>query len=374
MTQVSEMTNLLGMTRTELAGFFTALGEKPFRATQVMKWIHHHGLEDFAAMTDISKPLRAKLSELAAIRGPEVVMVQEAQDGTHKWLLRLADGNCIETVYIPEPDRTTLCISTQVGCALDCAFCSTARQGFSRNLSAAEIIGQLWQVSRHLRPADSRDRAVSNVVLMGMGEPLLNFNNSVAAMEVMLDDLGYGLSRRRVTVSTSGVVPALDRLKARLPVSLAVSLHAPDDELRDQLVPLNRKYPLAALLGACRRYVAAQDMRMRVTFEYVMLDGVNDSDRHARALGKCLQGIPSKINLIPFNPFPGSGFARSSEERLERFRELLYRQGYTTLTRRPRGEDIDAACGQLVGQVQNRRPANQQRVWPVVPAVHDEAV
>ncbi len=350
----TQKVNLLGLTQAQLLEYFAGIGERPFRAKQVMKWIHHHGLDDFEGMTDISKALRARLNETAEIRGPKVQAVQTAKDGTRKWLLQLADGNGIETVYIPEADRNTLCVSTQVGCALDCAFCSTARQGFNRNLTAAEIIGQLWQVSRQLSSPAPGERVVSNVVLMGMGEPLLNFDNSLAAIEIMLDDLGYGLSRRRVTLSTAGVVPAMDRLKDRLPVALAVSLHAPDNALRDRLVPLNRKYPLDELMAACRRYLAGQDIRMRITFEYVMLADVNDSDSHARALGRLLQGIPSKINLIPFNPFPGAGFARSPAERIEQFAGLLFRQGYIAITRRPRGEDIDAACGQLVGKVRDR--------------------
>ncbi|OOG22747.1 23S rRNA (adenine(2503)-C(2))-methyltransferase, partial [Thioalkalivibrio denitrificans] len=301
---------------------------KPFRAVQVMKWIHQHGVSDFAAMTDLSRALRQRLGEHAEVRAPEVVLDQAGSDGTHKWLLRLEDGNCIETVFIPERDRATLCISSQVGCALDCTFCSTARQGFNRNLTSAEIIGQLWLANRRLAPPRAPDgkapqRAVSNVVLMGMGEPLLNFDAVVDAMRLMLDDNAYGLSKRRVTLSTSGIVPAMDRLKETLDVALAVSLHAPNDALRDQLVPINRKYPIAELLGACRRYVREERHHQRITFEYVMLDGVNDTPAHARELIRLLRDVPCKVNLIPFNPFPETRYRRSSEAALRRFQDML---------------------------------------------------
>jgi len=359
---LSDKTNLLGMTREGLQSFFADLGEKPFRASQVMKWIHHHGVTDFAEMTDLSKALRQRLADGAEVTTPEVALDQDSSDGTRKWVLRLADGNCIETVFIPEADRGTLCVSSQVGCALDCTFCSTARQGFNRNLTAAEIVAQVWHAKHALQPEPGKSRVVTNVVLMGMGEPLLNLDNVVDAMRIVLDDLGYGLGRRRVTLSTSGVVPALDRLRDRLHVSLAVSLHAPDDALRDQLVPLNRKHPIDELLAACRRYLDAQTSKQRVTFEYVLLDGVNDSDAHARALARLLQGIPSKINLIPFNPFPGTRYRRSPDERVDRFRDILWRAGYTTVTRRTRGDEIDAACGQLVGQVKDRSRRQQRFV------------
>ncbi|WP_018231441.1 bifunctional tRNA (adenosine(37)-C2)-methyltransferase TrmG/ribosomal RNA large subunit methyltransferase RlmN [Thioalkalivibrio thiocyanodenitrificans] len=355
----SAKSNLLGMTRQQLEGFFADMGEKPFRAVQVMKWIHQHGVADFAAMTDLSKTLRERLALMAEVRAPDVVYDQGASDGTHKWLLRLDDGNCIETVFIPEKDRGTLCISSQVGCALDCTFCSTARQGFNRNLTRAEIIGQLWLANRRLTPAPAADgrtppRVVSNVVLMGMGEPLLNFDAVVDAMRLMLDDNAYGLSKRRVTLSTSGIVPAMDRLKKTLDVALAVSLHAPNDALRDQLVPINRKYPVAELLAACRRYVREERHHQRITFEYVMLEGVNDSPAHARELIRLLRDVPCKVNLIPFNPFPETRYSRSSDAAIARFQDMLAQAGYTTITRRTRGDDIDAACGQLVGKVADR--------------------
>ncbi|MCG5499793.1 23S rRNA (adenine(2503)-C(2))-methyltransferase RlmN [Ectothiorhodospira lacustris] len=351
----STKTNLMGMTREELAGFFVAHGEKPFRAVQVLKWIHQRGITDFAAMTDLTKGLRIWLSEHAEVSAPEIVMTQAARDGTHKWLLRLDDGNCIETVFIPEEGRGTLCVSSQVGCALDCTFCSTARQGFNRNLTAAEIIGQLHAARRHLQPEEGQSRVVSNVVLMGMGEPLLNFEPVVAAMSLMLEDNAYGLSKRRVTISTAGVVPALDRLRETgLQVALALSLHAPNDPLRDQLVPLNRKYPIAEVLAACRRYVGKGGHHSRVTVEYVLLDGVNDSQAQARELAVLLQDVPCKINLIPFNPFPESRYRRSTGAAIDKFRDILVQAGYTTITRRPRGDDIDAACGQLVGRVEDR--------------------
>lgn len=347
-----EKQNLLGLDRQAMEAWFQGLGEKPFHARQVLKWIHKHGVTEFDAMTDLSKALRAKLQESAEVRVPEIVCDQLSKDGTRKWLLELHCGNRIETVYIPETDRGTLCVSSQVGCSLDCSFCSTARQGFNRNLDVAEIIGQLWVALKTL----PENQPITNVVLMGMGEPLTNFDNVVAATNIMLDDLAYCLSKYRVTVSTAGIVPAMDRLHKVSDVSLAVSLHATTDELRDELVPINQKYPIAELLAACKRFVA-NDKRRRVTFEYVMLDGVNDSDKQARQLVKLMQGVPAKINLIPFNPFPGAGYGRSPQERIDRFREILSAAGLTTVTRKTRGEDIDAACGQLVGRVQNRRRA-----------------
>ena len=348
-------TNLLGLPHAALVEYFNALGEKPFRAVQIMRWVYQRGVTDFAEMTDLSVALRERLSEIAEVRAPEVITEQHSDDGTRKWLLRMDAGNAIETVYIPEDERGTLCISSQVGCALDCAFCSTAQQGFNRNLTAAEIIGQLFLAARELGHKRAEDqRAITNVVFMGMGEPLTNFDNVVAAIQVMLDDNAYGLSKRRVTLSTAGVVPALRRLATVADVALAVSLHAPNDALRDQLVPINKKYPIAELLDACRAYVAQQPHQMHVTWEYVMLDGVNDSDEHAYQLGRLLHGIPSKINLIPFNPFPQTRFKRSPQARINRFRDLMMAQGYTAITRRPRGEDIDAACGQLAGRVQDK--------------------
>ena len=346
--------NLLDFGPRELTTWFQGRGEPAFRAQQVFKWMHQQGLADFGAMTNISKALRAQLAETAEVRGPEIVMEQPSSDGTRKWLLRLDDGQCIEAVFIPESDRGTLCISSQVGCALDCTFCSTARQGFSRNLSIAEIVGQLWVTEHRLRQETGRERVLSNVVLMGMGEPLLNYDNVVAALETMLDDNAYGLSKRRVTLSTSGVVPALDRLGKQVDVALAVSLHAPTDELRDKLVPLNRKYPIAELMAACKRYLDNKAQRERVTFEYVMLDGVNDSLQHAYQLVKLLRGIPSKVNLIPFNPFPETRYKRSSQQAIDRFRDILYGKGINTITRKTRGDDIDAACGQLAGKVKDR--------------------
>lgn len=355
--------NLLGLDRRALEGFFAGIGEKPFRVTQIMSWLHHYSVDDFDAMSNIGKELRVRLKELAVVEMPAIVHEQTAQDGTRKWLLRLDDGNCIETVFIPEEDRGTLCVSSQVGCALNCTFCSTARQGFNRNLTAAEIIGQLRIANRALGRDPKGERIVTNVVLMGMGEPLLNFDNVVAAMRLMLDDLAYGLSKRRVTLSTAGVVPLLDRLHAACPVSLAVSLHAPNDALRDQLVPLNKKYPIAELLAACRRYVA-DEPRRRVTFEYVMLAGVNDGPEHARQLVKLLHDVPSKVNLIPFNPFPETHYARSDKPTIDRFRDVLIQAGLMTVTRKTRGDDIDAACGQLAGRVRDRTRRTQRRAEP----------
>jgi len=348
-----EKVNLLDFDLPALQTWFVEQGEKPFRATQVMKWIYQFGVDDFEAMSNLGKALREKLAQRAEIRAPEIVSEQHASDGVVKWLLQVGNGNCVETVYIPEQGRGTLCVSSQVGCALDCSFCSTAQQGFNRNLSAAEIIGQLWRANQALQCLPREQRLISNVVMMGMGEPLLNFDNVVTAMNLMIEDNAYGLSKRRVTLSTSGVVPALDRLKVVSDVSLAVSLHAANDALRDQLVPLNRKYPLAELLAACKRYIAGETKR-KVTFEYVMLDGINDSPAQARALVKLLKGIPCKVNLIPFNAFPGSDYRVSKTEALNRFRDILIKAGLITITRKTRGEDIDAACGQLAGKVADR--------------------
>ncbi len=353
-------TNLLNMDLAGLRDFFADLGEKPFRAAQVLQWMHQRGVDDFEAMTDLSKALREKLGALAEIRGPEVAVDQQSEDGTRKWMLRLDDGNCIETVFIPEDDRGTLCVSSQVGCALDCAFCSTAQQGFNRNLKLGEIIGQLWLANRAMNVDSQEGRRITNVVMMGMGEPLLNFDAVVGAMALMRDDLAYGLSKRRVTLSTAGVVPALHRLRDVSDVSLAVSLHAPDDELRNELVPINRKYPIKELLEACHLYVG-DGTRRTVTIEYVMLDGINDSVAQARALTKLLRGIPVKINLIPFNPFPATRYRRSCPEAIEKFRDVLVAAGYTTLTRKTRGDDIDAACGQLVGRVDDRTKRKLRR-------------
>ena len=356
MTDIAR-TNLLDFDRQGLENFFADLGEKPFRARQILQWVYQRNVDDFAEMSDLSKALRARLGEVAEIRLPAVALDQRSDDGSRKWLLQLADGNCIEAVYIPERDRATLCVSSQVGCGLNCSFCSTAQQGFNRNLTTAEIIGQVLVASRLLAAdgisCNENGRAISNVVMMGMGEPLLNFDNVVPAMRLMLDDLAFGLSRRRVTLSTSGVVPELDRLREACDVALAVSLHATDDALRDELVPINRKYPIRELMAACRRYVE-DGSRRRVTFEYVMLDGVNDSDEHARALVKLLRGVPAKVNLIPFNTFPGTRYQRSPAERIARFQQIIVDAGLVTITRRTRGDDIDAACGQLAGQFQDR--------------------
>lgn len=351
--------NLLGLNREKLQAFFTDAGEKPFRAQQVLQWIHQRGVSDFDAMTDLSKDLRTELGNIAEIGTPKVVQEQVAADGTRKWLLQLTDGNCIETVFIPEDERGTLCISSQVGCILNCSFCSTARQGFNRNLEAHEILGQFWVAARALGQKSVNNRVITNIVMMGMGEPLLNFDNVVQAMDVMLDDWAYGLARRRITLSTAGVVPAIDRLRETLPVSLAVSLHAANDDLRNELVPLNKKYPIAQLLDACKRYVA-DDSRARVTFEYIMIDGLNDTPVHAKQLLRCLEAVPAKVNLIPFNAFPGSDYKRSSEAAVNTFREILMRGGIIAVTRKIRGDDIDAACGQLAGRVQDRTRRSQR--------------
>ena len=396
----TEKTNLLGLDRLAMQEYFVALGEKPFRATQVIQWIHQYGVDDFDAMSNLSKPLRARLAETAEIRVPEILEDQTAADGTRKWLLRFDDGNAIETVFIPEGDREgrsrgpargdatperdasaplavtrvpsvgqtshedssddapgryrgTLCVSSQVGCTLNCSFCATGHQGFNRSLGVAEIISQLLVANRAMGRDPKGERLITNVVLMGMGEPLLNYDNVLPAMRLMQDDYAYGLSRRRVTLSTAGVIPMLDRLRAECPVSLAVSLHAPNDVLRDELVPLNKKYPIAQLLEACRRY-CADSPRSRVTFEYVMLDGINDSLAHAHELVKLLQSVPSKVNLIPFNSFPETHYRRTPREAIDLFRDVLVAAGITTITRKTRGDDIDAACGQLAGRVQDR--------------------
>ena len=353
--------NLLDFNADGLAGLCATLGEKPFRARQLERWIHQLGEEDFERMTDLSRGFREKLTGCADVKPPALLSESSAADGTRKWLLSVGNGNAIETVFIPEEDRGTLCVSSQVGCALACSFCSTGKQGWNRDLSVAEIIGQLWWAKRLLGAApdslnpqsSARRRPITNVVMMGMGEPLLNFDNVVMALDLMLDDNAYGLSRRRVTVSTAGIVPGIDRLRDRCPVSLAVSLHAPNDALRDVLVPLNRKYPLRELMAACTRYLDAAP-RDFVTFEYVMLDGVNDRVEHARALAGLTRGVPSKFNLIPFNPFPGAAYRRSRPEAIQRFRDVLMQAGLVATVRKTRGEDIDGACGQLAGQVRAR--------------------
>jgi 23S rRNA (adenine2503-C2)-methyltransferase len=357
MNAADERTNLLGMTRAELEAFVGGFGAKPYRARQLLKWIYRRGEHEFACMTDLARDFRVALAERAVVAVPEIVSARTAADGTCKWLLRMpgAAGSeqVIETVFIPEPGRGTLCISSQIGCALDCAFCATGAQGFNRNLTAAEIIGQVWLANRELGYEPGGDRIVTNVVLMGMGEPLANYRNVLPAMQLMLDDLGYDLSRRRVTLSTSGLVPQIYRLAEDANVALAVSLHAPNDRLRDQLVPINRKHPIAELLAACWHYLERQNGRS-VTFEYTMLDGVNDRPEHARELARLLRGHDAKVNLIPFNTFPGTGFRRSSPEAIRRFRDLLVQGGVMATVRKTRGEDIDAACGQLRGQVLDR--------------------
>lgn len=360
---MQEKTDLLSLDRQGLGDFFESLGEKSFRADQVFKWMYQEFVTDFSEMTNLSKALRTRLAEETGFTLPRIEQTQLASDGTRKWLMRLHDGNGVEVVLIPEEDRATLCISSQVGCSLNCTFCATARQGFNRNLSAGEIVGQVWQAWHQLElekqgvqtyTQEGKDpRPITNIVLMGMGEPLLNYQQVTRAIRIMLDDFGFGLSRRRVTLSTAGVVPAMQRLAKELPVSLAVSLHATTDSLRDELVPLNKKYPIEVLLEACKDYVAGKN-RERVTFEYLMLDGVNDSDAQAHALAGLLKNVPSKVNLIPFNPVENVPYKRSSMRRVNAFREILMQNGIITVTRKTRGDDIDAACGQLVGRVDDR--------------------
>jgi 23S rRNA (adenine2503-C2)-methyltransferase len=352
--------NLLGFDLEGLAAYCESLGEKRFRATQLFRWMHQRGAADFAAMTDLARSLRDKLSGTAVVRALPVASEQASADGTIKWLFDVGGGDAVETVFIPEADRGTLCISSQAGCAVGCRFCSTGHQGFSRNLTSAEIVAQLWFAEHELRrrlKLPASERAISNVVMMGMGEPLQNYGALLPALRVMLDDHGYGLSRRRITVSTSGVVPMIERLGEDCPVALAVSLHAPDDALRDELVPLNRKYAIDELLGACLRYLDAAP-RDFITFEYCMLDGVNDAPEQAHALVRLLRGrVPCKLNLIPFNPFAASGLKRSPVVRIEAFAEVLQAAGIVTTVRKTRGDDIDAACGQLAGEVQDRTRA-----------------
>ena len=345
--------NLLGLDRAGMRAFFSRLGEKPFHAEQVMKWIYHHRITDFGEMTDLGRGLREKLMSAAEVAPPTTLLDRQSMDGTRKWLLGTDSRNAIETVYIPEPTRGTLCVSSQVGCGLNCRFCSTATQGFNRNLDASEIIGQVWMAARALGNVPHQQRRITNVVMMGMGEPLLNFDNVVRAMDVMRDDLGFGLASKRVTLSTAGLVPMIDRLGEVSDVSLAVSLHAPSDELRTELVPLNRKYPISELLAACARY-AARKPRSSITFEYTLMDGVNDHPEHARQLVKLMRRLPAKVNLIPFNPFVGTQFRRSRPEAIAAFQQILMQAGVMAMVRRTRGDDIDAACGQLKGQVLDR--------------------
>ena len=357
MTQAQiEKTNLLGLSVDKLAAFFESLGEKRFRAVQVLKWIHQNGVDDFDQMTNVSKALREKLTEVAEIRAPKVLQQLDSADGTRKWLIEVSGGNAIETVYIPDGDRGTLCVSSQVGCSLDCSFCATGKQGFNRDLTAAEIIGQVWIACKSFGQLQPKGpRKVTNVVMMGMGEPLLNFDNVVDAMNLMMEDNAYGISKRRVTLSTSGVVPALDRLADVTDVSLAISLHAPNDELRNELVPINKKYPIAMLLDSAKRYIESMpDTHRKMTIEYTMMREVNDRPEHAEQLAELLRDVPVKINLIPFNPFELSDYQRVSNNALRRFQQILLDKGFTVTVRTTRGDDIAAACGQLAGSVNDR--------------------
>ncbi len=390
LTPHSSRINLFGLDREQLRAVFADMGEKPYRADQIMQWIYRRGVDSFDAMSNVSKDLRTRMAERFEIRHPELLAEQLSQDGTRKWVLKLDGGNAIETVFIPEGDfesrlervgpkrfkpsvaddaedsspaaggsdkryRGTLCISSQVGCAMDCSFCSTAQQGLNRNLTTAEVIAQVWFAAKTLGGDFQNERVISNVVFMGMGEPLANYNQVTPAIGILQDDFGFGLSKRRVTVSTSGLVPFMDRLRADCDTALAVSLHAPNDELRNQLVPINRKYPIAELMAACRRYTAGKERKMHIVYEYVMLDGVNDQPEHARQLAKLLAGMPAKVNLIPFNPFPEARYKRSKPEVIKRFADILREKHIMTTTRRTRGDDIDAACGQLVGRVQSKQ-------------------
>lgn len=356
-------TNLLNFDLPGLTAHFAQMGEKPFRARQVMRWMHLGGIADFTDMTDLAKSLRHKLLDNAEVKVPDLLIEQKSADGTCKWLLDAGTGNGVETVFIPEDTRGTLCISSQIGCALECMFCSTGRQGFNRNLTTAEIIGQLWWANKALGVTPKDERVISNVVMMGMGEPLANFDNVVTALSIMLDDHGYGLSRRRVTVSTSGMVPQMDRLKEVMPVALAISLHASNDQVRDKLIPLNKKYPLNQLMAACQRYLVKAP-RDFITFEYIMLKGINDAPEHARELIALVKDVPCKFNLIPFNPFTNSGFERSTNERIRVFREILQEAGFVVTVRKTRGDDIDAACGQLAGKVKDK--TQRQQKWQLV--------
>ncbi|MEE3210382.1 MAG: 23S rRNA (adenine(2503)-C(2))-methyltransferase RlmN [Pseudomonadota bacterium] len=363
MSDTSERTNLLGLSPAKMEEFFLSIGEKKFRAQQMLKWIHQYGESDFEKMTNMGKALRAKLAEVSEIVLPEVVYEDFSKDGTRKWVMRMPGGSAVETVYIPEKDRGTLCVSSQIGCALDCSFCSTGKQGFNRDLTVAEIIGQLYVAAMSFHePGERRERRITNVVMMGMGEPLLNFDNVVDAMNLMMDDNAYGLSKRRVTLSTSGVVPMIDKLGDVTDVSLAISLHAPNDELRNTLVPLNKKYPLSELISATNRYLGKLPDKRKATIEYTLIDGVNDEMAHAEELAELMKLVPCKINLIPFNPFPNSGYRRPSNNRVYRFRDYLISQGHVVTIRSTRGDDIDAACGQLVGKVEDRTRRSQRYI------------
>ncbi|QJP08083.1 23S rRNA (adenine(2503)-C(2))-methyltransferase RlmN [Pseudomonas multiresinivorans] len=363
MTDTAVKANLLGMTKPQLEEFFESIGEKRFRAGQVMQWIHHFGAVEFGAMTNVGKALREKLEAVAEIRPPEIVSQDISADGTRKWVVRVASGSCVETVYIPQGGRGTLCVSSQAGCALDCSFCSTGKQGFNSDLTSAEIIGQVWIANQSFGTIPGKiDRAITNVVMMGMGEPLLNFDNVVTAMSIMMEDLGYGISKRKVTLSTSGVVPMIDKLAEVTDVSLALSLHAPNDELRNKLVPINKKYPLEMLLDSCYRYITRLGKERVLTIEYTLLAGVNDQPEHAEQLIALLKDFPCKINLIPFNPFPHSGYERPSNNAIRRFQDMLHKSGFNVTVRTTRGDDIDAACGQLVGQVMDRTRRSERYI------------
>lgn len=354
--------DLLGLDAKGLADFFTSIGEKAFRSTQVMKWIHQFGVSDFDEMTNLSKALREKLKQTAVIRTPKVISEQKSADGTIKWLLEVDNNNSVETVFIPEKTRGTLCISSQVGCALDCSFCATGKQGFNRNLENWEIVAQMWVANKALGCKPKEERVISNVVFMGMGEPLLNVTHTFPAARILMDDNAYGLSKRRVTISTAGVVPAIDKIKESLDVSLAISLHAPNNELRDKLVPINQKYPLEVLMPALHRFVEGGHSKKHVTVEYVMLDGVNDSLEHAQQLIELLGDLPCKVNLIPFNPFKGTPYLRSSNNAVRRFQDKLVNAGLKCTVRKTRGDDIDAACGQLAGKIKDRTKRTLSKV------------
>ncbi|MEQ3695859.1 MAG: 23S rRNA (adenine(2503)-C(2))-methyltransferase RlmN [Pseudomonadales bacterium] len=373
--QVTPKVNLLGMSEQKMTEFFASIGEKSFRAQQIMKWIHHLGAEDFDQMTNISKSLREKLKEIAEITPPEVVQRWDSKDGTRKWLIRVGEGQNVEAVYIPEAGRGTLCVSSQVGCALDCSFCSTGKQGFNRDLTAAEIIGQVFIAAKSFGQLEPKgDRKVTNVVMMGMGEPLMNFHNVMDSMNIMMSDFGYGISKRRVTLSTSGVVPMLDKMGDYTDACLAISLHAPNDELRNQLVPINKKYPIKQLLDSAKRYITGLSDKRDITIEYTLIKEVNDRQHHAEELAELLRDIPCKVNLIPFNPFPLSDLERVSNNALYRFRDILHNAGYVVTIRTTRGDDIDAACGQLAGQFYDRtrrreryeaKAQDQEKIIPV---------
>lgn len=355
--------NLLGLSRSKMLEFFASHGEKPFRAKQVMQWIHQYGVTDFDDMSNISKALRAKLKRIAVIEAPEIIYQNTSSDGTRKWVMKMPGGSSIETVLIPEGNRGTLCVSSQIGCALDCSFCSTGKQGFNRNLSTEEIVGQIFNAIGSFEDLDrSKDRPVTNVVMMGMGEPLLNFDNVMDAVDIMMDDFAYSISKRRLTISTAGVVPAIDRMHEFTDASIAISLHAPNDELRNELVPVNKKYPISVLLESVRNYLDQLADKRKATIEYTLLAGVNDRKIHAQQLIELLKGLPCKINLIPFNPFPGSGYKKPSNNEVRRFQNWLMEAGYITTVRTTRGDDIDAACGQLVGQVEDRTRRSERYI------------